>query len=44
MSFRDRFRRGVLTNVILHARLERKHAETSRDVRGDLRKAGFRMS
>ena len=42
MSFRDRFRRGVLTNVILHARLERKHAETSRDVRGDLRKAGFR--
>lgn len=42
MSLRDRFRRGVLTNVILHARLERRHAESSRDVRGEMRKAGFR--
>jgi SAM-dependent methyltransferase len=42
LSFRDRFRPGVLTNVILHARLERKHAATTRDVRADLRKVGFR--
>lgn len=42
MSMRDRFRRGVLTHVILHARLERKHEESTKDVRGELRKAGFR--
>ncbi len=41
-SFRDLFRRGVLTHVALHARLERKHAESSRDVKGDLKRAGFK--
>ena len=30
MSFRDRFRRGVLTHVVLHARLERKHERDAR--------------
>ena len=42
MSFRDLFRRGVMTNVALHARLERKHAESTRDVKRDLKRAGFR--
>lgn len=39
LSFRDRFRRGVLTNVVLHARLESRYAE--REVKADLKKAGF---
>src|SRR5919204_997425 len=29
LSFRDLFRRGVATNVALHARLERKHSDSS---------------
>lgn len=33
-------RRGVLTHVALHARLERREAD--RDTRGELRRAGFR--
>jgi hypothetical protein len=39
LGFRDRFRRGVLTNVVLHARLEGRYAD--RDVKSDLKKAGF---
>jgi SAM-dependent methyltransferase len=39
LGFRDRFRRGVLTNVVLHAKLEGRYAE--RDVKTDLKKAGF---
>ena len=42
LSFRDLFRRGVLTNVALHARLERKHEDSERDVKTELRRAGFR--
>ncbi len=42
LSFRDLFRRGVLTNVALHARLERKHEGSERDVKTELRRAGFR--
>ncbi len=42
MSFRDRFRRGVMTHVVLHSRLERRHAESSRDVKSELKRAGFR--
>jgi SAM-dependent methyltransferase len=38
---RDRLRRGVLTHVVLHARLERRHAGRSREVRRELRSAGF---
>ena len=41
-SFRDVFRRGVLTNVALHARLERKHDDSERDVKTELRRAGFK--
>jgi hypothetical protein len=40
-SFRDLFRRGVFTNVALHARLERKHDDSQRDVKTELRRAGF---
>jgi precorrin-6B methylase 2 len=39
---RDVFRRGVLTNVALHARLERKHHESSKDVKTELKRAGFK--
>jgi hypothetical protein len=42
LSSRDLFRRGVLTNVSLHARLERKHDESSRDVKTELKRAGFK--
>ena len=42
LSFRDLFRRGALTNVALHARLERKHEDSSRDVKTELRRAGFK--
>ena len=42
LSTRDLFRRGVLTNVAVHARLERKHAESARDVKTELRRAGFK--
>ncbi len=44
MSFRDLFRRGVMTHVALHARLERRHAESTRDVKARARRAGFRRS
>jgi hypothetical protein len=40
LSGRSLLRRGVLTHVALHARLERSHGD--RPVRGELRDAGFR--
>jgi SAM-dependent methyltransferase len=42
LSFRDRFRRGSLTHVFLHARLERRYENRDVDVKGELKKAGFR--
>lgn len=42
LSFRDLFRPGVLTNVALHARLERKHDDSERDVKTELKRAGFK--
>jgi ribosomal protein L11 methylase PrmA len=41
MSWRDVFRRGVLTHVFLHANLQTKYAATERNVKADLRSAGF---
>ena len=42
MSFRDLFRSGVLTHVVLHARLERRNADTTRDVKAEnSSEAGF---
>jgi SAM-dependent methyltransferase len=42
MSFRDLFRAGILGHVVLHARLERRHADSERDVKRELGKAGFK--
>jgi hypothetical protein len=42
LTARDRLRRGVLTHVVLHARLEAKHADRSRDVKRELKQVGFR--
>jgi SAM-dependent methyltransferase len=42
LSGRDLFRRGVLTDVVLHSRLERRYAASTRDVKGELKSAGFR--
>jgi SAM-dependent methyltransferase len=42
LSGRDLFRRGVLTDVVLHNRLERRYASSTRDVKGELKRAGFR--
>jgi hypothetical protein len=39
---RDLVRPGVLAHVVLHNRLEAKHADRSRDVRSELKAAGFR--
>jgi SAM-dependent methyltransferase len=44
LGLRDRFRRGTLTHVFLHARLERSYADRGRtggDVKKELRAAGF---
>jgi hypothetical protein len=41
MSLRDRMRPGVLSNVVLHARLERRHAARAGEVKAELRAAGF---
>jgi hypothetical protein len=42
LSLRDRFRRGTLTHVVLHARLERRHEHRDEDLKGELRSAGFK--
>jgi len=42
LSFRDRFRRGATTHVFLHARLERRYAHRTREVKAELKRAGFR--
>lgn len=42
MGARDLLRRGVLPHVVLHSRLERRNAERAGEVRGELRRAGFR--
>ena len=38
MSFRDRFRRGLTTNVFLHARLERSYADRAKEVKRDVKR------
>jgi SAM-dependent methyltransferase len=40
MSLRDRFRRGVATNVFLHARLERRDTGSGAEVRRAVARAG----
>ena len=40
-SLRDRFRSGVLTHVWLQAKLDRRYGSTPKNVRSDLKSAGF---
>ncbi len=40
-SFRDRFRSGVLTHVWLQAKLDRRYGNTQKNIRSDLKSAGF---
>jgi SAM-dependent methyltransferase len=42
LSARDRFRRGLFTNVFLHARLERRYADRGGEVKRDIKRAGFK--
>jgi SAM-dependent methyltransferase len=41
MSFRDRFRRGLATNVFLHARLEQRYADKPRETKEEVKRAGM---
>jgi SAM-dependent methyltransferase len=41
VSFRDRFRRGLTTNVFLHARLEQRYADKPREVKQEVKRAGM---
>jgi hypothetical protein len=41
MSWRDMFRPGVLSHVAAQSRLERRYADTARDIRRELHRAGF---
>ena len=41
MSFRDLFRPGVLSHVILQAKAQASYAQTERNLKKDLRQAGF---
>ena len=41
MSPYDLLRPGVLTHVYLHSKMQAKHAQTQKNVKGDLRAAGF---
>ena len=42
LSARDLLRRGVLTHVVLHSRLERRYEERDVDLKRELKSAGFR--
>jgi hypothetical protein len=42
LSARDLLRRGALTHVALHARLERRHADRGGEVKSELKRAGFK--
>ena len=42
LSARDLLRRGALTHVVLHARLERRYEDRDVDLKQELKKAGFR--
>jgi len=41
-SFRDRFRKGFYLNVFLHSKLEAKHADRGKEVKSEVKKAGFK--
>ena len=41
MSWRDVLRPGVISHVVAQSRVERRYADTSRDIRQELQRAGF---
>lgn len=41
MTGGSRWRRGVLTNVVLQAKLQRQHGDSKKDVKHDIKRAGF---
>lgn len=41
MSFRDMFRAGVFTNVFLQAKMTERHSDTTREVKSEIKRAGF---
>ena len=42
VSFRDRFRKGFYLNVFLHAKLEASHGDRGKEVKAEVKKAGFK--
>jgi SAM-dependent methyltransferase len=42
LSARDLLRRGAMSHVVLHERLERRYEAKEADLKGELRKAGFK--
>ncbi|NLT05112.1 MAG: methyltransferase [Solirubrobacterales bacterium] len=42
VSFRDRFRRGFFLNVFMHAKLEARHADRGKEVKAEVKQAGFK--
>ena len=42
LSFRDRFHRGLFTNVFLHARLEKRYADRPQEVKAQVKRAGLK--
>ena len=42
VSFRDRFRKGFYLNVFLHAKLEQRHGDRGKEVKAEVKKAGFK--
>jgi hypothetical protein len=42
VSFRDRFRRGFFLNVFMHSKLETRHADRGKEVKAEVKQAGFK--
>jgi hypothetical protein len=42
LSARDRFRRGLFTNVFLHARLEKRYADRPQEVKREVKRVGLK--
>jgi hypothetical protein len=42
VSFRDRFRKGFFLNVFMHAKLEARHGSRGKEVKAEVKKAGFK--
>ncbi len=42
LSFRDRFHRGLFTNVFLHARLEARYADRPNEAKQEVKRAGLK--